>query len=48
VIPGLYYLFAKMSDGRQLIRGEYDEPLTELFEHAPLPPDLEAEEGGRA
>jgi multidrug efflux pump subunit AcrB len=32
VIPGLYYLFAKMADGRQLIRDEHDEPLSELFE----------------
>ena len=32
VIPGLYYIFAKMADGRSLIRDEHDEPLTELFE----------------
>jgi HAE1 family hydrophobic/amphiphilic exporter-1 len=32
VIPGLYYLFAKISDGKKLIRDEYDEPLSELFE----------------
>lgn len=32
VIPGLYYLFAKMADGRKLIRDEHDEPLSELFE----------------
>ncbi|QDT92262.1 efflux RND transporter permease subunit [Gimesia algae] len=32
VIPGLYYLFAKMADGKKLIRDEHDEPLTELFE----------------
>ncbi len=32
VIPGLYYLFAKMGDGRKLIRDEHDEPLSELFE----------------
>ncbi|MEZ4441666.1 MAG: efflux RND transporter permease subunit [Polyangiaceae bacterium] len=29
LIPGLYYLFAKMSDGRALIRDESDSPLTE-------------------
>lgn len=34
VIPGLYYLFAKISDGRHLIRDEHDEPLSEIFEHA--------------
>lgn len=33
VIPGLYYLFAKISDGRKLIRDEHDSPLTEGFEH---------------
>ncbi|OYP34547.1 efflux RND transporter permease subunit [Rhodopirellula sp. MGV] len=32
VIPGLYYLFGRMADGRQLIRDEHDEPLSELFE----------------
>ncbi len=32
VIPGLYYLFAKMADGRSLIKDEHDEPLSELFE----------------
>jgi len=32
VIPGLYYLFARMADGRSLIKDEHDEPLSELFE----------------
>ncbi|QDU98992.1 efflux RND transporter permease subunit [Lignipirellula cremea] len=32
VIPGLYYLFAKLSDGRKLIKVEHDDPLSELFE----------------
>jgi len=32
VIPSLYYLFARISDGRSLIKDEHDEPLTELFE----------------
>ena len=32
VIPGLYYLFAKISDGRKLINDEHDSPLTEGFE----------------
>lgn len=32
VIPGLYYLFAKMADGRRLIRDEHDEPLSEVIE----------------
>ncbi|QDT73313.1 efflux RND transporter permease subunit [Lacipirellula limnantheis] len=32
VIPGLYYLFGKVADGKKLIRDEHDEPLSELFE----------------
>jgi multidrug efflux pump subunit AcrB len=32
VIPGLYYLFAKLADGRTLIRDEHDSPLSEIFE----------------
>ena len=39
VIPGLYYLVAMISDGRSLIRDQHTEPLTELPEHDPLPPD---------
>jgi HAE1 family hydrophobic/amphiphilic exporter-1 len=39
VIPGLYYLFARISDGRKLLRDEVDEPLSELLEHGQLPPD---------
>ncbi len=39
VIPGLYYLFARISDGRKLLRDEVDEPLSELLEHEQLPPD---------
>lgn len=41
VIPGLYFLFATLADGRSLIRDEHDEPLTEIIEHDPLPPDSE-------
>jgi len=33
VIPGLYYVFARISDGRKLLRDEVDEPLSEVFEH---------------
>jgi HAE1 family hydrophobic/amphiphilic exporter-1 len=29
VIPGLYYIFAKLAEGRQLIKDEEDRPLTE-------------------
>ncbi len=31
VVPGLYYVFAKMADGRKLIRDEDEVPLTEDF-----------------
>src|SRR5271166_3458441 len=39
VIPGLYYMFGRMADGRSLIRNDEDEPLdvaeplSEIFEH---------------
>src|SRR5678816_3163937 len=33
VIPGLYYLFAKIIDGSKMIRDEHDAPLSEVFEH---------------
>jgi HAE1 family hydrophobic/amphiphilic exporter-1 len=41
VIPGLYYLFARISDGKKLLRDEVDEPLSELLEHAPLSEDAD-------
>ncbi|PRY28633.1 HAE1 family hydrophobic/amphiphilic exporter-1 [Spirosoma oryzae] len=33
IIPGLYYIFAHLADGRKLIRGEEEMPLTEEVEH---------------
>jgi HAE1 family hydrophobic/amphiphilic exporter-1 len=33
VIPGLYYIFGKLADGRSLIPGETEEPLSESLEH---------------
>ncbi|MBX9653139.1 efflux RND transporter permease subunit, partial [bacterium] len=33
VIPGLYYLFAKLEGGRKLLKDETDEPLSEIYEH---------------
>ncbi len=39
VIPGLYYLFASISDGRKLIKDEHDEPLSEVFERDRAPED---------
>ncbi len=32
IIPGLYYIFAKLSDGKKLLRDETDEPLSEIIE----------------
>ncbi|GAA4325122.1 efflux RND transporter permease subunit [Pontixanthobacter gangjinensis] len=31
IIPGLYYIFGKMADGKSLIRDEHDEPMSEEF-----------------
>ncbi len=31
IIPGLYYIFGKMADGKSLIKGEKDQPLSEEF-----------------
>jgi hydrophobic/amphiphilic exporter-1 (mainly G- bacteria), HAE1 family len=33
IIPGLYYLFGKIADGRKLLNDETDEPLSEMFQH---------------
>ena len=33
LIPGLYYLFAKMSGDRKLLQDETGEPLSEVLEH---------------
>ncbi|MBD0255233.1 MAG: efflux RND transporter permease subunit, partial [Cytophagales bacterium] len=33
IIPGLYYVFAHLADGRQLIKDEEDDPLTENLVH---------------
>jgi HAE1 family hydrophobic/amphiphilic exporter-1 len=34
LIPGLYYVFAKMIEGKSLIRHEEFEPLTELYHYS--------------
>ena len=39
VIPGLYYVFGRMADGRKLLEDEVDEPLSEIIEHNPLDED---------
>jgi multidrug efflux pump subunit AcrB len=46
VIPGLYYLFAKISDGKKLIKDEHESPLSESVEN-PLHGE-EAEHGEQA
>lgn len=33
VIPGLYYIFGSLKEGRQLISGEHDEPFSEEYVH---------------
>jgi len=33
VIPGLYYLFGKLIEGRRLIKDEQDEPWSEEYVH---------------
>lgn len=33
IIPGLYYIFAHLADGRKMIKGEDDEPLSENWAH---------------
>lgn len=41
VIPGLYYFFGKISDGRKLLNDESESPLSEVFEQpSPLPENL--------
>ena len=50
VIPGLYYFFAKLADGRKLLKDESHRPLSEILEHEethqppPLDEDIEARE----
>ncbi len=43
IVPGLYYIFGTMAEGRKLIRDEDDEPLTENIvhhmDHFPQPND---------
>jgi HAE1 family hydrophobic/amphiphilic exporter-1 len=33
LIPGLYYIFARLSEGRDLIRDEHHRPLSEIAEY---------------
>ncbi len=41
IIPGLYYIFAKLAEGRQLIRDEYDRPLSEQRDHIKLEEEID-------
>ena len=43
VIPGLYYLFGKLADGRKLLRDESEGPLSEIFNRKPLEPRVEGD-----
>ena len=37
LIPGLYYLFAKMIENKPIVEDQYENPLTEGFDdNAPL------------
>ena len=37
VIPGLYYIFGKMADGKKLLNDETDQPLSERLEYDAVP-----------
>lgn len=41
LIPGLYYIFAKLSDGKSMIRNEEVEPLTEIYHYSKNDDDQE-------
>jgi hydrophobic/amphiphilic exporter-1 (mainly G- bacteria), HAE1 family len=46
VIPGLYYIFGKISDGRHLLKDETDEPLSEkICHHTPASNGAHAQNG---
>ncbi|SNR89893.1 hydrophobic/amphiphilic exporter-1, HAE1 family [Methylobacillus rhizosphaerae] len=41
LIPGLYYIFARMSEGKSLIKNEAFEPLTEIYHYSKNDDDQE-------
>jgi hypothetical protein len=45
VIPGLYYIFARIADGKKLLREEVDVPLSEVLEHKAFEPLPDATAG---
>jgi HAE1 family hydrophobic/amphiphilic exporter-1 len=44
MIPGLYYIVARFSDGRRLIRDEHKKPLSEVVEGAQNPRDPDSQD----
>ena len=44
LLPGLYYLFARISDGRTLLEEETLEPWSEFVDGAPMPPHADVHE----
>jgi HAE1 family hydrophobic/amphiphilic exporter-1 len=44
VIPGLYFVFGRLADGRKLLNTEVDKPLTEFFDFRPIASE-ECEQG---
>ncbi|RYM35577.1 efflux RND transporter permease subunit [Brumimicrobium glaciale] len=44
VIPGLYYIFGRMSEGRQLIKNANDAPLSEEFYYDIRPKEIPSED----
>lgn len=45
IIPGLYYIFAKLAEGRKLIKDEDLDPLTETYKYGP-PDEIKNEDIG--
>lgn len=43
IVPGLYYIFGKLAEGRELIRDEYQKPLTEIDNEEPTQETAEVE-----
>ena len=46
VIPGLYYLFARLADGRKLLNNETNKPLSESMHHPEIDVSLNGEANG--
>src|SRR5262249_17639624 len=44
IIPGLYYIFAKIADGRKLLKDEVHKPLSEALGHESAEPTIHAED----